>query len=171
MIVTSTPAAKPAAARPRSRRRVQFSLLSLLLFMTVACILAAWLGRPKPVTVTALLYVTPRGGTGEFDAVKKKVLALLTSRHVIQAAVDKPHVAELPMIKNQAKPVEWLQAQIRVDFAKENEIIVVQLMVPNKEADQGATLLSEIIQVYLQQATAAGQDISVQLIQPPVISR
>jgi hypothetical protein len=86
-------------APPRSKRRLRFSLFSLLVFMTVACFIAAWIGHPKSAKVQALLYVTPRNQVANLETSKESLLALLKSRAVIDAAVKKPELAKLPVVK------------------------------------------------------------------------
>jgi hypothetical protein len=62
-----------------------------------------------------------------------------------------------------------LQAQLEVDIPRQNGIIDVRL--PKGPADQGEIiLLDEIIDAFLEQANATGE-VSVQLIQGPIIVR
>ena len=92
-------------------RYLRFSLLALLLFVTVICIALAWLVQPNRVVATALFEVmsspqtflsdelTSHPNDQEFEILKKTQLAKIKSNYVLTAAIRNPGVASLPILK------------------------------------------------------------------------
>jgi hypothetical protein len=86
---------------PRSKLRLRFSLLALLAFVTVACLVLAWLVQPNIVVATALFEVAmveptllgdesiDRFNEREFELVKNTQLAKLSSYYVIRKLKSK----------------------------------------------------------------------------------
>jgi hypothetical protein len=124
-------------ARPRIR--IRFSLLALLIFITLACLLLAYLAQPRRVVATALFQVDssaplsldsnqPRAlGERELEILKKTQLALLKSNYVLTAAIRPPGIASLPVLQVQRDPVAWLQDNLKVEFPRDGEILSISL--------------------------------------------
>ncbi len=145
--------------------RLQFSLLTLLLFTTAACLLLAWWAWPRAVDVIALFNVSsqPNHLTGsvnkvqDYEIVQRTQLAYLKSVSVLQAAVSDPRVAKLPMVVNEADPVAWLQQELRAQFQQNSEILSVRIAAPSNRAAQAQILLTAVVKAYLQAVTAEEQ--------------
>jgi hypothetical protein len=126
----------PAAARPKLR--LHFSLLALLIFVTLICFGLAWLVQPEIVVATALFQVDSAPPTllddssqpyneHNFRNVQQTQIELLKSYYVLNAALRQPGIAALPYFKGQADPVTWLQNRLDVDFPQYGEILAIRL--------------------------------------------
>jgi hypothetical protein len=149
----------------RRRPRLRFSVLTLFIFMTLVCVLLFWLTRPRPVDAVALLtvrsqsnYLTSTGsGALDFEIIERTQLAYLKSVAVLQAALNDSQVAKLPLVKDQADPVAWLQRELQAEFLQNSEILSVRLAVPSNRGPQARIVLAAVVNAYLQAATAAEQ--------------
>jgi len=147
----------------RAGRRLQFSLLTLLLFMTVFCVALFWWVRPRPVEIVALLHVRPpssnltggRSTVRQWEIIQRTQLAFLKSVGVLHAALSDPQVAKLPLVTSQAEPVAWLKGELHVEFQQNSEILIIGLTSPSNQVGEARTLLSAVISAYLQFANAA----------------
>jgi hypothetical protein len=127
---------------PRSKLRLRFSLLALLAFVTVACLVLAWLVQPNMVVATALFKVTmveptllgdesiDRFNEREFELVKNTQLTKLSSYYVLNKALRKPGIAALPILASKRDPVAWLQEQLEADFPGDGELLAIRLRGP-----------------------------------------
>ena len=145
--------------------RLQFSLLALLVLMTVVCVALFWWTRPRRVDVVALLTVrsqsnSPTGtanGALDFEIVQRTQLAYLKSAAILQAALSDPQVAKLPLVKDRADPLAWLQQELRVEFVQNSEILSVRLAAPSNRGPQARTVLTAIVNAYVLAVAAAEQ--------------
>jgi len=127
--------------RPADRRRfrIRFSLLALLIFVTLTCLLLAWLVQPRWFVATALFRVDstaplsldanqPRTlGEHDLAILKNTQLALLKSSHVLTSALRNPTIASLSPFRGQQDPVAWLQDNLVVEFPADAEILSISL--------------------------------------------
>jgi capsular exopolysaccharide synthesis family protein len=121
------------------KRRLPLAL-GLAILVSGSCALAAWFFLPPPVfTAQAKLLVkaqTPRvashsddaNGAGEdFRRYQKTQLNLITSRRVIQAALLKPKISSLAMIREQTSPIDFVRGHLKVEFPQESEVMDISL--------------------------------------------
>jgi hypothetical protein len=153
-----------------SRRwpRFRFSLLTLLVLTTFACVTLAWFILHQKSHVVALMQVSP--STGSYDILQQSHLALLTSAATIQAALDAPNISSLPLVKAQTEPVDWLMRDLAISFVQKSEILAIKLNVPARYSGQGQAVLGRVIEEYLAAATKSDPAQKIILIQPPVIT-
>lgn len=132
----STDRVEESLPQPR-RYRLRFSLLALLVFITVMCVALAWLVKPRRVVATTLFQVD-RGESGgfsdepplnsqEFEILKKTQIAKIKSNYVLTAALRTPSISALTPFAGRADPVEWLQEHLDVDFPGDSEVLSVRL--------------------------------------------
>jgi hypothetical protein len=139
---SSTPAtsALPAEHTPRQRRRLIPSLAwvsgILLIVLTAVAIWA--LLRPAPAAYTLLRIsrqppwlVFPHGKEGradqDFETYGKEQVALAKIRPVLNAALRKAEVGSLPLLREQADPIGWLDKHLEVSFDKDSGILRIAL--------------------------------------------
>src|SRR5207244_2929955 len=77
------------------------------------------------------------------------------SRVVLEAALARPGVADLPSVRAQADPVAWLERQIRADFTVAPEILRVVLA--GSDPTELQVLLRAVRDAYLDEITAQEQ--------------
>src|SRR5476649_717973 len=92
-----------------------FSLLSLLIVLTLACLLLAWFILHPRSDIVALLQVSP--SSTSFNTIQN---TLLTSTTTIGAALSDPKISNLRLIKDQADPTNWLLQLLAVSFVQKS---------------------------------------------------
>lgn len=167
---------EPTTAQPALRLR--FSLLALLVFVTLVCLLLAWWVQPNRVAATALFQVnrvttnllddeaSERRDERDFEIVKKSHLALLKSYFVLNAALRKPGIPALPILASQTDPVAWLQGHLEVEFPQDAEILAIRLRGTEAQANDLAQIVDAVASAYKdevlyyeQQLRLAGRDL------------
>jgi hypothetical protein len=145
---------------PRSKFRLRFSLLALIVFVTVACLALAWLVQPNLVVATALFEVasvrptllgdesTVRFDEREFELLKNTQRAKLSSHYVVYKALRQPGIAALPILAGKSDPAAWLQKRLEVDFPGGGEILAIRLRGPESYANDLAKLVDAVAQAY-----------------------
>jgi polysaccharide biosynthesis transport protein len=89
-----------------------------------------------------------KGDTSDdFRVYRENQQQLVKSRFVIVAALRKPEIQQLPMVKRQKAPVTWLMRELRVDFP--GNAGVMRLRLPAVSGQEGATLLNAVAKAYL----------------------
>ena len=156
---------------PQSKLRLRFSLLALLVFVTLVGIGLAWLVQPTYVVATAMFQVesTPPAILGEevipsrheFKIVKKSQLALLRSHFVLSYALRNPAVAGLPIFQGQADPVEWLQQHLEVEFPEDSEILAISLRGPEEHAQDLVQIVDAVAKAYRDEVIYEGKQRSL----------
>ena len=137
-----------------------WALLVGLLCATVAAVVA-WFAIPVTYTATAWLRIAARPPRVAFDVARaddflthrSTQAALVTSTFVLEAALRKPGIAELPCIRQQRDPVTWMKNAARVSFPGDGEIM--QVAMTGKDPTQLAKLVDAVKDAYLDQVVAA----------------
>jgi hypothetical protein len=158
--VTEAPA--PASSLPP----IRFSLLFLLLVITLVCLALGYAFRTRYSHATALFRVSPQkwsmwdGDASQFDAKQFEILqnthvALIKSYFVLQSAVRNPAVAGLPILAGKADPVEWLQEKIEVEFPRNTEILEIRLRDRTIFASDLKSVVDAVAMAYENEVVAA----------------
>jgi hypothetical protein len=144
----------------RPRIRLRFSLLALLIFVTLACFLLAWFVQPNRVVATALFQVdskktlsldknAPRSlDEREFEVLKNTQLALLKSNFVLTSAIRPPGIASLPVLQGKPDPVAWLQENLDLSFPQNGEILSISLGGTESQGGDLALLVNAVAKAY-----------------------
>jgi hypothetical protein len=147
-------------APPRSKFRLRFSLLALLIFVTLVCLGLAWLVQPTTVEAIALFQVSrdiptilgdetkQSGQDGNYEIVKKSQLALLKSHYVLTAALRNPAVAALPILHGQTDSIAWLQERLEVEYPQNAEILTISLRGPEDGAQDLVRVVDAVAKAY-----------------------
>jgi len=143
---------------PPKRFRFRFSLLALLIFITLICVGLAWLVQPRKVTATALFEVAMSPDSGisdhgltsmaDFEILKKTQLAKLRSNYVLTAAMRPPGIGSLSIFNGQADPVDWLQDRLEVEFPHDAEILSISLTGKEESAADLVRVVDAIAKAY-----------------------
>jgi capsular exopolysaccharide synthesis family protein len=98
--------------------------------------------------------------TGEaaniFDVYKRTQRQLLRSPTVLTTALQRDTVAHLPLVMQQADPLDWLQGIVNITFPDEAEIM--NLSVRCEEPRTAEALADAIVQVYLDDVVYAERE-------------
>jgi hypothetical protein len=153
-------------AGTRSRRPLRFSLLALLIFITVVSIALAWLVQKQRVTATALFHVRstePRllgeksasqSGEADFEILKKTQLALLKSEFVLQSALRNPAIAGLALFPPKTDQLAWLQKHLQCEFIENGEILAIKLRGTEAQANDLIAVVDAVVAAYEKEALA-----------------
>ncbi len=124
-----------------SRRRWQFSLLSLFLLTTATCLILSWWVWPRPVEVVAIVnaIATPLPVSSaltsesppEFVVCQDVLLRKLRSPDLLEDAVAIPGNGNLRMFRNRSEPTKWLEKRLRIEVVQPSAV-VVSLKVPER---------------------------------------
>jgi succinoglycan biosynthesis transport protein ExoP len=92
---------------------------------------------PAKYTTYSIIRVAPQdpriyynedpNGRGDFNSYLKTQAGLLRSHFVLTAALRDPEVASLPMLKQQADAVRFLEEELQIDFSDGSELIKPKL--------------------------------------------
>src|SRR3954468_24742337 len=112
----------PTSPEHTGRRfRIRYSLVALFVFITLVCIVLAWMVQPKRVVVIALFEISrenpsltaerssPRAIGDDFENLRNTQLALLKEDYVLKSAVRNPAIAGLRALQTSDDPVAWLK--------------------------------------------------------------
>lgn len=122
---------------PASRRRLQFSLLSLLSLTTLTCLALGWWVWPRPIVVTSRLMATttpirvlPSADTAvpQITDYRTELLAALANPQLLNDAVAITGNGRLAMCRR-SEPVEWIRDRLEIDTSNGTNIIIT-LTVP-----------------------------------------
>ena len=131
--------------------KIRFSLLGLLVLITLICVGLGWAVRSKPYLAETYLSIkSPSEATDRqqqvFRATQK---ALVASEFVLNNALSRSQIAQLDcVIKQQPHELSWLRNELEVSFPGDSEIMVVSLRGKDSEMDELCTLLDAVIQSY-----------------------
>lgn len=88
------------------------------------------------------------GGVGDLSNYQRRQTALVKSRHVLQAALNRPGVSELAAVRNNPDPVGWLETSLKADFSTSPDILKVTLSGPDPA--ELVILLDAVREAYLE---------------------
>ena len=96
----------------------------------------------KPVLLLETVQEKP-----DHKSFQSSQLALINSALVLESALKRPGIAELPSVKAQADPLEWLESEIITEFPAGSELMEVSLA--GVRADDLAPLVNAVTDSYL----------------------
>lgn len=141
------------------RRRWPLALLLGLLAGGLAAAVTwnvPYLAGTGAVAVVRVASTPPRvlydaEGGGDFERYLKTQAGLIKTRSVLEEALRKPQVAELPLVVAQGdNAVAWLEKDIVVESTSGSELLRVTLK--GDKTDQLAVVLSAVMNAYIDQA-------------------
>ena len=91
-----------------------------------------------------------RGGEGdESQRFQKSQLIQLKSRFVINAALGQRGINELKMIREQARPADWLVENLQAQFLQGSEVL--QISLDGKDPEELARLVNAVTKTYIEE--------------------
>ena len=150
----------------RAKFRLRFSLLALLIFITLICLSLGWLVQPNRVVATSLFQVansetrvfdnnrSAANSEREFEILKGTQLALLKSEFVLTAAIRNPSVASLSILKNKPDPVAWLQDNVIAEYPERAEVLAIKLHGTEAQSKDLAALVDAVAKAYKDEVIA-----------------
>lgn len=83
-----------------------------------------------------------------YEVYKRTQKELIRNRYVLNSALRDPKVSQMPVIKHQVNPVDWLQDQILVTYPGEAEILEISLR--GESPDAVAALVNAVCKAYVE---------------------
>ena len=132
--------------------------LALGILSAAVATAAAWAFVPRPrYKATTLLQVSalaPKFLTEpvsepktDFKIYQATQLALIKSRLVLNAAIRRPGVADLPSLRKQGDPADWLEGQVKAELPSNSELL--QLSITGEAPDDLAALVNAVAEAYM----------------------
>jgi succinoglycan biosynthesis transport protein ExoP len=127
------------------RRRWLLALIAgLIVGLPVAALV--WLVTPENYEVVAWLRVGDAPGElrnpSEYDKYRTTQAARIKSPIVLQAALRTPGISELPMIRNEREPIQFLQDELAVVSPLESEVLLIKMR--GKDAQQLVKIVNAV---------------------------
>ena len=133
-------------------------MIALLCSLAVLTVLIVWVGTIlHRFQATAFLRFNGLESCGcfaDYDIIeeKRKIIKetqkqLLLNRLILNAAVSKPGIGKLTIIKDQNDPVDWLSRNLQVTFHVNSEVMKVSLLGTNRK--ETAMLVNAVVDAYM----------------------
>jgi capsular polysaccharide biosynthesis protein len=84
----------------------------------------------------------------EYDQYRKTQAARIKSPLVLTAALRTPGIADLPVLKEQREPIEWLQDHLNVTSPLETEVLLVKMN--DVEPIQATKIVNAVVEAFLE---------------------
>ncbi len=114
-------------------------------------------GKAPAPLVYALIHLQPQrprpgdvAAPGELEVYRRTQAALVKSRLVLNAALRKPEVAGLEIVRAQADPVSWLERKLVADFP--GEALILRVGLSGDKPRQLAAVVNAVADAYLREA-------------------
>ncbi len=141
------------------QRRWLLALTLGLIAAAVAAGVTAFLLPTSKFTARSMLHVmhqqprvlfgTASEAGADFGTYQKTQSALVKSRLVLNAALRSPKVAELSLIREQPKPIDWLEKEVQIDFSLSPELMRIVMI--GEKPQELETLVNALTDAYLQE--------------------
>ena len=103
--------------------------------LAVLAAVGAWFFLPKGYEAVAWLRVRDKSGmlsgggrdAAEYEAYRKTQVQLIKSPFVLTAALRRPSISDLGMLRDEIDPVSWLARNVQVTAPMESEVVQVRL--------------------------------------------
>lgn len=133
-----------------------------------------WKYLPPSYTVRTLLHVASnRPTTGmlsgysesllDFNNFQKTQIAIIKSRLVLQAALDRPQVKALPVVQEQKDAVDWLDRELKVDYKLAPEVLSIAMS--GDRPQQLAVIVNAVRDIYLTQVVNKERNQKAELLE------
>jgi hypothetical protein len=123
--------------------------------LVVGLVTLGLLGGPPALTAqqpAALLHIpqnSDKDSKPDYRTYRNTQAVFVTTRLAVNAALRRPGVADLGIVKAQADPVAWLQGGLRTDFPHDGEVLRITL--PGVNPKEAAVLLNAVAESYLEE--------------------
>jgi hypothetical protein len=138
----------------------RFSLIALLLFTTLVCVLLGWWVRPRRFIVESLFQLSasqpvPVGSSPstfdpqEFALRRKTQVDLVRSDLVLLSALRDPTIAALPVLRSKSDPVNWLRDQLEVETSSDSQLISIRIRCAEGAVDDCRQIVDAVSDAYV----------------------
>ena len=89
-----------------------------------------------------------------FITLRNTTIELMKSKSLLTRALRDPSIAQLPLIKKQADPVEWLQDELNLKYPNDAELL--QITMSGEEIDQVVSIVNAVVHAYFREVVEKG---------------
>jgi succinoglycan biosynthesis transport protein ExoP len=112
--------------------------------------------RISPQQSRLLFETADQSDTANFKSYKNTQRQLILSPYLLNNALKKEPIKNLPAITTQVDPIAWLQKYLEVSFPDDAEIMLVALSLPEAQAAQ--KVVDAIVSTYYEEVVVAEQN-------------
>ncbi|MBN1909746.1 MAG: hypothetical protein JW818_08405 [Pirellulales bacterium] len=139
-------------------RRHWLAAMTLGLFCGMVSGATTWLVRAPRYTAVSLVRIAEKepslvfggrrgSGNGDFGVYKRTQQQLLLSLPILKDALQKPEIAQLPLVRSQRAPVTWLTGALMVRFPDGAEVMRVSL--EGKNPQDLIDIVNSVVDTYM----------------------
>jgi capsular exopolysaccharide synthesis family protein len=136
-------------------RRRWPAAVTLGLLLATGAAAASWIFFPRSYEAAVWLRVRDKSGmlsggirdNAEYEAYRKTQLQLVKSPFVLTSALRRPGIADLPTVRDQIDPIDWLAKSIQITAPMDSE--VVQVRMRGRKAADVTKLVNAVTASYL----------------------
>jgi capsular exopolysaccharide synthesis family protein len=136
-------------------RRRWLLATSLGVVLAAASAATAWFVQPPKYTVQTTLHIASQNpsivykldDSSQFANYQRTQQVLVKSRLVLNAALNKPEVRNLRIIRKQAEPIPWMEKNLTADFNMAPEILRISMT--GDDPEDLAVIVNEVRKAYL----------------------
>lgn len=163
LVVNPQPTSSPSPMGLfRALKRRLALALGLAILVSGVCSMAAWLLLPPPnyqaqakvlvrTATPQIMWKTVDTEAERDESLRnqKSQLIQLKSRFVINTALQQRGISELKMIREQARPAQWLAENLQAQFLQGTE--VMQIFLDGKDPEELARLVNAVTNTYIEE--------------------
>lgn len=123
-------------------------LILLLLLVVLAAQDAGTAPAPEPRPPSALLFVPKKASRDETIRYRRQQMALVKDHSVLQWALLGFETSELPCIKKQKEPIDWLRQKLKIEYLDGTGVLRISLTAGNRR--EQACLVNAVAQSFIQ---------------------
>lgn len=136
-------------------RRRWPAAVTLGLLLATGAAAVSWIFFPRSYEAAVWLRVRDKSGmlsggirdNAEYEAYRKTQLQLVKSPFVLTSALRRPGIADLPTVREQIDPIDWLAKSIQITAPMDSE--VVQVRMRGRKAADVTKLVNAVTASYL----------------------
>ena len=147
-----------------SRRSLAILAIVLLVVIALALGIPAWLdGRKSDVVayvhVARPTHLVPELGPPtqtleEYQSLKRTMVEYMRTKSLLTRALRDPAISNVPLVREQADPVQWLQDNLKFEYPNDAEILEITLR--TGRPDEAAKVLDAVVDAFFKEVVEKG---------------
>jgi len=131
---------------------------------SLAAMAGAWFLIPQKAEVVAYVQVlrdpdtmigkTRNPDSYEFITFRNTTIEMMKSKPLLTRALRDPAISQLPLVKKQSDPVEWLKDELSLKYPGDAELL--QVTMNGEEIDQMVKIVNAVIDAYFKEVVEKG---------------
>lgn len=120
---------------------------------------AAWFMIPETGEVVAYVHVarnaesltreTQRTDFSDYQTLRATTIEMMRNKSLLTRALRDPAISQLPLIKKQNDPIDWLRDQLSMKFPNDAELLLITMS--GEELDQIVKIVNAVVDAYFRE--------------------